>query len=189
MVGWKSVLLGCFAVQVVVNLVFYGFPSIVFSVLIPDFLYWKIAWSLPVFIILYFLLAAFSLYYLGISPSLRRGKLSGYLYFAVGAVGSIGVLLKFTWGEEPIFQVAFFLWLLSSLLGVLALYLLEETIPEPISAAIIAFIGISAFVSATTAQWIIADYYVHVNANGSIPENATVIVAYPENVSPPNATG
>jgi hypothetical protein len=44
-------------------------------------------------------------------------------------------------------------------------------------------------VSFLTAQWIVEDYYVHVHMNESVPENATVMVAYPENVSPPNGTG
>ncbi|NJE62510.1 hypothetical protein [Thermococcus sp. 21S7] len=188
--NWKlPLLLGCFIVQLAINLFFCGFPVVVLSAVIPNSVYSRIAWSLPILIIAYFLLAMAAVYYLGISPRPKRGRLLGSAYFALGVMGSALALLQFSDTENPLISAAFALWLVSSIAGVPVLWLVEEKVPEGVAAAIIAFLGISAFISAATAQWMVTDYYIHVHMNDSIPENASVIVAYPENASPPSGTG
>ncbi|ASJ11487.1 hypothetical protein [Thermococcus thioreducens] len=186
---WKTtLLLAPFIVQLVINLIFYGFPAIMFSGIVPRSLYPKIAWSLPVLIVIYFLLGMAALYYMGISPRPKRGRLLGSAYFALGALGSAWVILQTLAGmETPLLAIAFGIWLTSSIVGILSLWLLEETVPEAAAAAIIAFLGISAFISAATAQWVVTDYYIHVHTNGGM-ENATVVVEHPIEVSPPNLT-
>ncbi|ASJ15277.1 hypothetical protein [Thermococcus radiotolerans] len=188
--NWKlPLLLGCFIVQLVINLIFYGFPAIMFSGIVPESLYPKIAWSLPVLIIVYFLLAMASLYYLGISPRPKRGRLLGSAYFAFGALGSAWVILQtLTSTETPLLPIAFGIWFVSSIGGIVSLWLLEEKVPDAVAAAIIAFLGISAFISAATAQWVVTDYYIHVHMNESIPRNATIVVEHPVEMPPPNLT-
>lgn len=188
--NWKlPLLLSCFIVQLAINLIFYGFPAIMFSGIVPESLYPEIAWSLPVLIIVYFLMGMASLYYLGISPRPKRGRLLGSAYFAFGAIGSAWVIAESLAGTEtPLLPIAFGIWFASSIGGIVSLWLLEEKVPDAVAAAIIAFLGISAFISAATAQWVVTDYYVHVHMNESIPGNATVVVEHPVEVPPPNLT-
>ncbi|NJE76777.1 hypothetical protein [Thermococcus sp. ES12] len=184
---WKVILLlGCFALQLVINLVFYGFPAILFSAIVPESLYPKIAWSLPFLIFAYFLLAIASLYYLGISPRLERGRLFGSAYFVIGSLGSAWVISTISSVETPLLPIVFGVWLISSLVGIAALWLMEEKLPALPAAVMVALFGISALISAATAQWVVADYYVH--AGSGIPENATAVVGHPVEVPPPNFT-
>ncbi|KQH81899.1 hypothetical protein [Thermococcus thioreducens] len=105
---WKTtLLLAPFIVQLVINLIFYGFPAIMFSGIVPRSLYPKIAWSLPVLIVIYFLLGMAALYYMGISPRPKRGRLLGSAYFALGALGSAWVILQTLAGmETPLLAIA-----------------------------------------------------------------------------------
>lgn len=186
MAGWKSYLLPVlFLVQAGINLMFHGFPAVMFSVVIPNSLYEKLAWALPFLIFGYFALGVLSLYYLSAS-NVRRGRLLGFLYFGAGALGSVAVLSE-SIHETPLLPAIFALWLALSLLGMLLLFRGIE-VSWKLSLVAMLLLGISALVSASTAGWVVEDYYAHVHV-GEIPENATVIVAYPENVSPPNATG
>ncbi|QDA30510.1 hypothetical protein FH039_01240 [Thermococcus indicus] len=175
----------CFIIQAVLNLVFYGFPSLMFSVLVPHGLFGYIAWALPLLVLGYFATGVLSLYALSFL-SARRGKQFGAAYFGIGSVGSALVLVDGTY-ETPMLLIIFALWLVLSLIGIVLLFKGVET-SRALSIVAMVLLAISAVVSASLAQWVVEDYYAHVHI-GEIPENATVIVAYPENVSPPNGTG
>ncbi|NJE11053.1 hypothetical protein [Thermococcus sp. MAR1] len=187
--NWRlTLLLAPFIVQLAINLIFYGFPAVMFSGIVPESIYPKIAWSLPVLIIIYFLLGMAALYYMGISPRPKRGRLLGSAYFALGALGSAwGIPQTLAGMETPLLAIAFGIWFVSSIGGILSLWLLEEKVPDAVAAVIIAFLGISAFISAAMAQWVVTDYYIHVHTNGGM-ENATVVVEHPIEVPPPNLT-
>ncbi|NJE00329.1 hypothetical protein [Thermococcus sp. JdF3] len=186
MADWKSHLLpALFLLHGGINLMFYGFPAVMFSAVIPASLYGKLAWALPFLILGYFALGILALYHLLIH-NVRRGKLLGLLYFGAGALGS-AVVLSESLHEMPLLPAIFALWLALSLLGMLLLFR-GIGVSWKLSLVAMTLLGISALVSASTAQWVVEDYYAHVHI-GEIPENATVIVAYPENVSPPNGTG
>ncbi|GAB6136452.1 hypothetical protein [Thermococcus prieurii] len=187
----KGLLLTCiYLVQGVLNLVFYGIPSIMFSVLLPQRVFREVAWLLPFLVLLYFALGAFSLYFLGFTPRPGRGRVLGVVYFSLGLVGSTAVSRE-PFGETPLLRVLFVAWALLSLLGLFLLLRtenLEDVSPLLIVSALLILL-FSGAVSFLTAQWIVEDYYAHIHMNESVPENATVIVAHLENVSPPNGTG
>jgi len=179
-----------YLVQGVLNLVFYGIPPVMFSVLLPQRAFREVAWLLPFLVLLYFAIGAFSLYYLGLSSVPIRGKYLGVVYFSLGLVGSTAVSLE-PFDETPLLRVLFVAWAFLSLLGLFLLLRtenLEDVSPLLIVSALLILL-FSGAVSFLTAQWIVEDYYIHVHMNESVPENATVIVAYPENVSPPGGTG
>ena len=189
MKDWRLILLlGSFLVQAVLNLVFYGIPAIMLSKMLPEFFYPELAWSLKLFILCYFLTAFISLYYLGISPRPERGRLFGTVYFTVGMVGAALVIVRFlSDAETPLLFVAFGVWFAASLCGIIALWLVEERIPEAAAAVVMALLGVSALISILLSEWVAVDYYVHTHMVGDIPENATVIAGHPVEV-PPNAT-
>jgi len=179
-----------YLVQGVLNLVLYGIPSVMFSVLLPGRVFREAAWLLPFLVLLYFALGAFSLYYLGFTPRPGRGRRLGVVYFSIGLVASLAVCLE-PFGEAPLLRVLFAAWALLSLLGMFLLLRtenLEDVSPLLIVSALLILL-FSGAVSFLTAQWIVEDYYAHVHMNESVPKNATVVVAYPENVSSPGGTG
>lgn len=188
----KYILLGCFALQGLINVLLFGFPPVMFSVVIPNSIYKEIYWLVPFLIVFYLLLAVASLYYLGASgyagnpPVPKRGRLLGFLYFSLGAVGSAWVLPEFSTPREGVIRLAFVLWLLSSVCGIVALWRLKESVTGLVAAVVMVLVLVSAFLSFVTAGWLAEDYGVHLRASEGIPENATVIVAHPQNVSPPN---
>ena len=187
----RGLMLTCvYLVQGVLNLVFYGIPSIMFSVLLPQRVFREVAWLLPFLVLLYFAIGAFSLYSMGFTPRPGRGRVLGVVYFSVGLIGSLAVFPEFA-DETPLLRVLFVVWALLSLLGLFLLLRtenLEDVSPLLIVSALLILL-FSGAVSFFTAQWIVEDYYAHIHMDESVPENATVIVAYPENVSPPNGTG
>ncbi|WP_297535828.1 hypothetical protein [Thermococcus sp.] len=184
------VLTAVYLIQGVLNLVFYGIPSIMFSVLLPQRVFREVAWLLPFLVLLYFAIGAFSLYYLGLSPVPKRGKYLGAVYFSLGLFGSTAVSLEPA-GETPLLRILFIAWAFLSLLGLLLIFKVKnlENVQPLLLIGVLLVLFFSGAVSFLTAQWIVEDYYVHVHMNESVPENATVMVAYPENVSPPNGTG
>ncbi|MBO8174046.1 MAG: hypothetical protein H0Z18_02175 [Thermococcus sp.] len=189
---WKSnILLGCFVFQAVTNLAFYGFVPIMFSSIVPSSAYRHIAWVLPFLILGYFALGTISLYYLGIATNFKRAKKFGAVYFLFGLLGSLWALLYFmrTPVETPILFAVLETWVLSSLVGlIIFLKGKEVSVPPALSVIAIALLSASAFLSAFSAQWLASDYYVHVKMEENVPKNATVIVAYPEQVPSPNIT-
>ncbi|GAB6100897.1 hypothetical protein JCM16138_01200 [Thermococcus atlanticus] len=170
-----------FLIQAGVNLAFYGFPAVMFSVIIPNSLHW----ALPPLVIGYFALGIFALYNLS-TPDFRKGRPLGVAYFGIGAVGSGAVIME-SLNESPFFMGLFALWFISSLVGMFLLFRGAGVSPR-LAFVVMALLGISALVSALTAQWVVQDYHAHVHT-GEIPDNATVIIAPPENVSPSNTTG
>ncbi|WP_457741331.1 hypothetical protein [Thermococcus sp.] len=174
--------------QGVLNLIFYGIPSVMFSVLLPRSVFREIAWLLPFLVLLYFALGAFSLYYLGLSPIPKRGRWLGVVYFSMGLVGSLAVSLESV-DETPVLRPLFITWALLSLLGLSLTFKvggLERVNPLLIIGTVLVLF-FSGAVSFLTAQWIVEDYYIHIHMNESVPENVTV-VAYPKNFSI-NGTG
>jgi len=184
------ILVTCFILQGAINLLIYGFPAIMFSALIPDRLYPKIAWILPFLVLTYFSLGIASLHYLSSSHNFSRGRFLGASYFAIGAFGSLRVIADSWQGHEtPMLIAVFFTWLAISLLGILLLGRLREfEIPQTLSLLVMILLTISAMVSAINAQWVFSDYYINY-MKGNIPNSATVFVGYPNNASPPNVTG
>ncbi len=183
-------LLSCFGVQAVLNLALHGFTPVMFSVIVPNSLFRATAWSLPFLVLGYFLLAVLALYYLGFSFNARRARLTGGFYFLVGLVGSAAVVSgSMHGGETPLLFVVFSVWALTSLVGLALLVNLPSVRASgPVVVGVMVLLGVSALLSAATAQWVVTDYYIHVNMNGSVPENATVVVGHPVQVPPPNAT-
>ncbi len=184
------ILLSCFGIQAVLNLVFYGFAPVMFSTIVPGPLFRSAAWALPLLVLGYFLFGIAALYYLSFSLHPLRARVVGGAYFLVGLAGSIAVILESRHDyESPVLFLVFGVWALTSLVGLAFLLSWRNTrIPEPAAAAVITLLGLSALLSAFTAQWIVTDYYVHVEMNESVPENATVITGHPVPVPPPNAT-
>lgn len=184
-------MLACFMIQAVVNLAFYGFVPIMFSTIVPSYAYRYIAWALPFLILAFFALGTISLYYLGIATNFKRAKKFGAVYFLFGLFGSLWALFHFmrTPVETPILFAILGAWALSSLVGLIIFLKGKEISVSPaLSIMAIALLSASAFLSAFSAQWLVSDYYVHVKMEENVPKNATVIVAYPEQVPPPNIT-
>ncbi|AHF81087.1 Hypothetical protein TES1_1712 [Thermococcus paralvinellae] len=178
-------------VQAVVNLAFYGFVPVMFFSIVPSSAYRHVAWAVPFLILGYFALGTISLYYLGIATNFKRAKKFGGVYFVFGLLGSLWALLYFmrTPVETPVLFAVLGTWASSSLVG-LIIFLKGKGVsvhPAP-SVIAITLLSASAFLSAFSAQWLVSDYYVHVKMEENMPKNATIIVAYPEQVPPPNTT-
>ncbi len=174
-----------------INLAFYGFVPVMFSTIVPSSAYRRIAWALPFFVLAYFALGIISLYYLGIATNFKRAKKFGVVYFVFGLLGSLWALLYFmgTPVETPVLFAILGAWALSSLMGLIIFLKGKEVSVSPaLSVMAIALLSASAFLSAFSAQWLTSDYYVHVKMEENVPKNATVIVAHPEQVPPPNIT-
>ena len=174
-----------FLLQAVLNLVFYGFPAFMFSVIVPNSLYEELARTLPFAMLLYFGLGILALHYIS-TGNLQRGRPLGVIYLGFGALGSAAVLSRFS-NDAPALLVLHFLWLVLSIAGIVLL-LLGVGASRELSIVAMVLLGLSALLSAFVADWMVTDYYIHVHMGDNIPENASVIVAYPENVSI-NATG
>ena len=182
-------LASAYLLQGVLNVVFYGIPSVMFSALLPQGVFQESAWLLPFLVLLYFSLGALSLYYLGFTTLPNRGKYLGVIYFSVGLIGSLAICFESA-VETPVLRAVFALWALSSLLGLFLIPRtgnLEDVLPL-LTALTLLLLLFSGAVSFLTAQWIVEDYYAHLHMSGGIPENASIIVARPENVSI-NGTG
>lgn len=188
---WKAyLLLSCFGIQAVVNLAFYGFPSIMFSVIVPRGVRGAVAMLLPFLIAGYFSLAVISIYYLGISPkrNMRLGRTLGVGYFFVGLIGSSAVLLNLEEVETPLLPAMMLVWALTSLIGALLLALTEVRLPSRLSVPLAVLLVLSGLISIFTAEWLAEDYSVHAHINESISENASVVTSHPIQMPPPNAT-
>ncbi|WP_056934302.1 hypothetical protein [Thermococcus barophilus] len=128
---------------------------------------------------------------MGIATNFKRAKKFGAVYFLFGLFGSLWALFYFmrTPVETPILFAILGAWALSSLVGLIIFLKGKEISVSPaLSIMAIALLSASAFLSAFSAQWLVSDYYVHVKMEENVPKNATVIVAYPEQVPPPNIT-
>lgn len=151
MAGWKSHLLPLlFLLQAGINLTFYGFPAIMFSAIIP----YPLHRALRFIILGYFAPGILALYYLSTS-NVSRGRLLGFLYFGAGVLGS-AVVLSESIHEMPLLPATSALWLVLSLLGMFLLFR-EIEVSRRLSLVAMILLGISALLSASTAQWVFED--------------------------------
>jgi len=141
-----------FLLQAVLNLMFYGFPAFMFSVIVPNSLYEKLAWTLPFAVLLYFGLGILALHYVS-TGNLHRGRPLGIIYLGFGAVGSAAVLSMLS-HDAPAFLVLYLLWLALSIAGIFLLFLGVGASRE-LSIVAMVLLGLSALLSAFVADWMV----------------------------------
>ncbi|WP_461867114.1 hypothetical protein [Thermococcus sp.] len=177
-------LLVIFVIHGIINIRFFGFIPVIFTVIIPSMLYRYIAWALPFLLLMYFLLGAASVYYISNNP--RRAFFYGEVYFLFGFSGSLAATVK----NFPNLEMLY-LWALSSIFGAVLLWSLrkEGANLNPLAVyMVIALLVVSGLFTFITSSWLAEDYYAHMDIGEGISKNASKVVGHPVQVPPPNLT-
>ena len=177
-----------FIFQGFVNLVSFGITPYMMIVpvtrhLPPIFVYVE-----PAFVLVYPSLGALGI--LLLSKASELGRRISTLYLGIGTLGSLMALVDCLCSPRGPDWLEVFLslsWFLTSLVGLYLVRGMDYLPPVWVTMAVVLLV-LSAFLGFGLAYLVAEDYYYHAIVPKP-PENATVIVAYPENVSPPGGTG